>query len=527
MRDNLLAGFLGSVASFPDRVALEVGGASLTFQELHARAAEVAALLDRVEKGGPPLTAVFGYRSVTAYVGVVAALLRGHGYVPLNRTFPVGRTARMLQRSGCRAVIVDDQSVDQLDEVLEGNHRVTTLVLPGRADVGKLQQRYPHLCVFGAGDLTDAEDYAALAPPADGIAYLLFTSGSTGEPKGVMVSHRNVTSFVDWAVRRYDVRAEDRFSQTFDLTFDLSAFDMFVAWDRGACVCCPSQKALINPGQFIRNSGITVWFSVPSTGAFMRRLGALKPERYPTLRWSLFCGEPLPVEVASAWQDAAPNSVVENLYGPTEATIACTVYRWDPAASPAESVHSVVPIGEPIDGMSAVIVDQDLRPVPPSRDGELLLTGQQVTPGYWQDLDRTSAAFVKLPGSDAIHYRTGDRVRRNDARSPLVYLGRMDHQIQILGHRVELGEIEAVLREESGEDAVIAVGWPVTSSGASGVVAFIGNSSLDADQILGRAARRLPDYMLPRSLYFRDGLPLNTNGKLDRKALMRELEEIV
>ena len=118
------------------------------------------------------------------------------------------------------------------------------------------------------------------------------------------------------------------------MTFDLSAFDMFVAWERGACVCCLPQAELIKPGRFINESRLTIWFSVPSTGLFMQRLGMLKPDRYPTLRWSLFCGEPLPIDVARSWAEAAPESIVENLYGPTELTIACTLYRWDPSARP-------------------------------------------------------------------------------------------------------------------------------------------------------------------------------------------------
>src|SRR6266487_703658 len=178
-------------------------------------------------------------------------------------------------------------------------------------------------------------------------------------------------------------------SQTFDLTFDLSAHDIFVGWQNGACVCCPTQKQLIKPGAFVNDARLTVWFSVPSTAVFMRRFRVLKPGMYPALRLSLFCGEALPVEIVRQWALAAPNSVIENIYGPTELTIACTAYRWDNTKSPDACEQGIVPIGQPFDGMRALIVDEQLRAVEPGRDGELLMTGSQLSLGYWQDEEKT------------------------------------------------------------------------------------------------------------------------------------------
>ncbi len=523
---NVHCGFLESVERFPGRPALEVEGETLTFADLYERAAAFARTLEwRTPAGGPPLTAVFAYRSVTAFAGVLGALLRGHGYVPLNRTFPPKRNQDMLVRAGCRAIVVDTESAKQLDDLLAEIDQPLLVLLPESEDVSSYAGRWPLHEFVGALELESHESFEPVLVSPDAIAYILFTSGSTGVPKGVMVAHRNVTAFVDWAVSRYGVTEEDRLSQTFDMTFDLSAFDMFVAWERGACLCCPSAKTLINPGKFIRDSRLTIWFSVPSTGVFMRRLGMLKPGHYPTLRWSLFCGEPLPVEVARAWAEAASDSIVENLYGPTELTIACTVYRWDSVRSPAEAVMGVVPIGEPFPTMSPLVVDEKLEEVDPGGDGEFLLTGPQVTLGYWQDEERTAAAFVVPAGERAVHYRTGDRVRRPVGDEPLLYLGRMDHQIKVLGHRVELGEVEAILREESGIDEVIALGWPRTPSGAGGVVAYLGDQSIDADALRTRVAQRLPTYMVPRSVHLLPGLPLNANGKFDRKALLARLEE--
>jgi amino acid adenylation domain-containing protein len=431
----------------------------------------------------------------------------------------------MLERAGCRALIVDAESEEQLEPILEGLKEPLLIILPERREVEELRKRWPVHTVLGVEDLEPPEAWVPNVVSPDSIAYLLFTSGSTGIPKGVMVAHRNVLPFIDIMVDRYGITETDRFSQVFDMTFDLSVFDMFVAWERGACVCCPSLKTLIKPGKFLQDARLTVWFSVPSTGMFMKRLGVLKPNQYPTLRWSLFCGEPLPVEIAKAWAEAAPRSIVENLYGPTELTIACTLYRWDRQTSEGECALGVVPIGSPYPGMQALVVDESLRAVPPGSEGELIMTGPQLTLGYWQDPERTAAAFIIPSGTDTVYYRTGDRVRRSTDDGPLVYIGRLDQQIKVNGYRVELGEVEAVLREEAGADVAVALGWPLTPSGAGGIAAFLGKVNADTEEIRTRLKARLPNYMVPHELRVLSEFPLNANGKVDRKALFKLLEE--
>ena len=446
---TLVSGFLCASQKFPARPALEVAGQRLTYGGLERIAASFAATLTRhVPSVEPPLTAVFAYRSVTAFAGVLAALFRGHGYVPLNRTFPPERTRLMLHCAGCKAIIVDAGSQEQLEAILPGIEEKVVLLLPDAEDVRSLAARWPQHVFLKGSDLEPAGKWSPPTISKDAIAYVLFTSGSTGTPKGVMISHRNVLHYVDYVTRRYAISEFDRVSQNFDMTFDLSAHDMFVAWERGACVCCPGQKEMIKPGRFIKEAQLTIWFSVPSTAVFMKRFGELKPGLYPGLRLSLFCGEALPVELAKAWSGAAPNSIIENLYGPTELTIACTAYRWDGAESPPEDEQGLVPIGTAFEGMEAIVVREDLTEVAPGDDGELLMTGPQLSLGYWRDGEKTRRAFVAPPGRKQNYYRTGDRVRRPLPGKPMVYLGRVDNQIKILGHRVELGEIEAVVPKD-------------------------------------------------------------------------------
>ncbi|MCS6316215.1 MAG: amino acid adenylation domain-containing protein [Nitrospira sp.] len=526
MEKALWKGFMRSARRFPDRPAVVVEGRTLSYDELGTLAIRIAATIQAyTEFCKNPLTAVLCYRSQTAFAGVLGALLAGNGYVPLNRTFPVERTEVMFERSGCRSIIVDRDSLPQLRNLLIRTTESLLVILPDLTDVREFREEWPRHTFLGLEDLSSPASWREPMEITDAIAYLLFTSGSTGIPKGVMVSHSNVMAFVEYMIGRYQIHEQDRLSQMFDMTFDLSVFDMFVAWACGACVCCPSQKTLINPGRFIREMQLSIWFSVPSTVAFMKQFGMLRSCQYPSLRLSLFCGEPLPVTSAVVWSQAAPNGIIENLYGPTELTIACTLYRWDPDCSQRESEMGVVPIGYPYPGMSVLVVDGTLTEVAPGEEGELLMNGPQMSLGYWKDPSTTAAAFVIPPGRTQVYYRTGDRVRRPISGGPLTHLGRVDFQVKVLGHRVELGEIEAVVRQCSDVDGVVAIGWPLTTSGCGGVEVFLEGTVNQTEVLRSAVAAVLPEYMVPRRFHCMDRLPRNVNDKFDRKAMLRLLEE--
>jgi len=520
----LWSGFVRSAREFPDRPAVLVDGKHLSYANLLENALCVAATLQRHGRGSG-LSGVLAYRSAPAFTGVLGSLLAGKGYVPLNRTFPAERTVAMFERAECDSIVVDLGSLPQMEKLLDRAQKRVLAVLPEVEDVGSYRERWPNHSFSGSGDLAPAREWQEPEAQPNGIAYLLFTSGSTGVPKGVMVSHRNVATFLDYMVERYAITEEDRLSQMFDMTFDLSVFDMFVAWERGACVCCPSQKTLIKPGKFIQDAELTLWFSVPSVAVFMKQLGMLKAGQYPRLRWSLFCGEPLPVSSASALMEAGPNSSLENLYGPTELTIACTLYRWHASRSVDEAEMGIVPIGYPYPGMDVMLADESLNEVSPGKEGELLMNGPQMSLGYWEDAEKTAAVFVRPPGKTGVYYRTGDRVRRPVGDQPLTHLGRIDFQVKVQGHRVELGEIEAVVRKISGFDGVVAVGWPVTSSGYGGIEVFVEGVANGKDGLRTAVANELPDYMVPKRFHFMNRLPRNVNDKFDRKAMLNMLQE--
>lgn len=519
---SLRSGFLSHAALNPTAPAVVVRNVTRSYGELEANARRWANAIIAGVGRRPERVGLLAYRSEVAYTGTLAALFAGATFVPLNPTFPPEKTAAMISQADLDALIVDQTCRPQL------------AALP--ADLTKLCIVVPEFAAseipaVGARvvDKHELESSGALESPMpltpEDTAYLLFTSGSTGVPKGVPVTHGNAVYFMDVMSRRYGIRPEDRFSQTFDQTFDLSVFDLFMAWSNGASVYAMSPVDLLSPTKFINRNNITVWFSVPSVPAQMLRRNTLSPDSMPTLRLSLFCGEPLPQRSAEAWQQAAPNSTLENLYGPTELTIACLVHRWDPVDSPALCRNGVVPIGRPYEGLMAMVVDDQLKPVAEGETGELCVAGPQTTPGYWKAPEITAQRFVTLPTSrheTRRFYRTGDLVARLSG-GDYVFLGRADQQIKVLGHRVELGEIEAVLRADANVEHAVAFGLPLGTTSADSVIAFVSGNNPDTDVLLALAKSALPPYIVPRHIYTVAEMPLNANGKVDRRALQERL----
>ncbi len=520
---SLRSGFLASAAAHPHRPALFVGGTTLSYAELELNARVLAAAVVGALGRPAERVGVFASRTQAAYAGTLAALLSGAAFVPLNRKFPDERSRSMARQALLDAVIVDRQSAPQIGAVLDGIGYTPVVIVPEPG----VTVDVPAGCrVIDSTQLAEFAPLEALPPVlADDLAYLLFTSGTTGEPKGVGVSHANVLHYLDVVGAQYPLTPDDRCSQTFDQTFDLAVHDLFMTWNAGACLYAMQPIELLAPVRFISKHGLTSWFSVPSAPALAIKANMLRPGNMPSLRYSFFCGEPLPNATADAWQRAAANSAVDNLYGPTELTIACFTYRWDSATSPDDSVNGIVSIGKPLPGLGAIVVDDALRPVADGEVGELLVCGPQVTPGYWRDERKTAERFVTLSVSDTRakrFYRTGDRVVRQPG-GDYAYIGRVDHQIKVLGFRVELAEIEAAMLRHDGVVQAVAIGWPVEDGRATGIVGFV-SGQVDEPETLRRGLfRTLPDYMVPSRVLVVEEFPVNANGKVDRKQLTEQL----
>lgn len=521
--------FFDSVDRYPTHPALWVDGSFITYQTVAERAGRLAtaisAMTSRREATGARLCGLLVNRSSTAFVGVLGALFAGATYVPLNSRFPTARLQSVLAASGLETVIVDRASMAAAEALLPSFPQPLTLIFPDETQPPDWAATAGHHRFVCRGDI-ETQDVAqpALGVGEDG-AYLLFTSGSTGTPKGVLISHNNVEAYLRAILRRYEPTPEDRFTQLFDLSFDLSVHDMFVCWSAGACLFCPPASAVMSPRDFVRKHDLTFWFSVPSTVATMARLRMLGPEEFPSLRVSLFCGEALSSDLARKWRYAAPNSIIENLYGPTEATIAITAYRIPDDGLTAKA-WPVVPIGLPFPGQQAVVIDADGKPLRDGEAGELCLGGSQVASGYWNAPQTTAERFASPLGvcrGEQRWYRTGDRVI-NDPQWGLRFLGRLDRQVKIRGFRIELQEVEAVAREAAAGETVAALPWPSgTVEPARHIVLFIAGEPTPIETIIAHCRAKLPAALVPRVVHFLASWPLNANGKTDYGALQQRL----
>jgi amino acid adenylation domain-containing protein len=490
-----------TTARHPDREALRVGSQRLSYRELSALADDWAgAVRAGAGRGAPRCVAVVAHRTLEGYVGVLAALYSGATVVPVAPDWPAERIQMVLRECAVDVAVADATGLAALATAAEAGE-VPPVFAPGRspdAPTGKLRM------------LDCAASGAPVAQGQAEVAYVLFTSGSTGRPKGVPITHANVNRFLDTVSARYGFGPGDVVSQNFDFTFDLAFFDLFVTWGCGATLVHTPSGALRRLPRFVANQGLTVWFSVPSAISLTGKLGGLLPGAMPSLRWSLFCGEPLTAVDAAAWQAAAPQSTLENLYGPTELTIACSAYRWTPT-SPDESVHGVVPIGAMFPSLDHLLLDDDGRIDPV--EGELCVTGPQMFSGYLRPAD-DRGRFVEANGCR--WYRTGDRVRSTDD-GILIFIGRVDQQVKIQGYRIEVAEIEHHLGRIPGIEraAVVAVGHGIDRQ----LVACYVGHDLATDQIGAALLGSLPPYMIPRQCVRLDKLPLNGRGKLDRRRL--------
>ena len=510
---NIAAGFHRAASSHADRLFYADAGHEVTYAEMGEAVARLAGHLSRA--GRPARIGILATRSVEAYAGILAAGLAGAAYVPINLKWPESRIVALLDMLGLDALVADVNGAALLTPAVLAAAPTTIVMADQARDIatraGQIVTR------LGAIDAAPLREPAPVT--ADDLAYVIFTSGTTGMPKGVMISAGALASYLAESRPWTNLTPSDRLAETCDVTFDLTVHNLFLAAEAGASLHILSPLDMMAPGRFVRARAITVWMSVPTLIAMMRSNGALKPNIFESLRLSIFCGEPLPVAAAEAWAEAAPNGVVENIYGPTEGTVICLRQRLTRPAL-ATPGREIVAIGKPYASMTVAILDADQHPLPDGQSGEIALSGPQLAIGYLNATQEQASRFRDIDGRR--WYLTGDLGMR-DADGTFHHLGRTDNQVKVKGNRIELEEVETHLRRAADSAVVAVVAWPVIDGSAQGLVGFCA-SNRTADAIIAELCESLPRYMVPSRLEILDKLPVNINGKIDRRALVERLD---
>ncbi len=503
----------------PESLALFADGVELTYADLVRRASRLAAALRKQGIGRGSRVGILGSRSLVSVEAVLGVAWCGATYVPLGLSWPESRLNAALSLVALDAVIADERGLGCITPLLLAETKLVVVPSDSAAhalptDAGRVVLSVESL---PGGDVSEPRVMAG-----DDLAYIVFTSGTTGVPKGVMVTARSVAAYLSALALRKAMTPDDRASQFTELTFDPSIGEIFVPWRTGASLHVVPSVSQVSPARFIRDRRLTIWGSAPSAIAWMRDTRALQPRSLAGLRYSSFGGEPLTLASVLAWQAAAPNSVVDNLYGPTEATVDCAGQRVPLGVAPVVTPgRGVLAIGTPHPGTELAVLGHDRRALPRGEIGELAIAGDQLALGYLGAPQLTAERFPSIDGKR--WYLTGD-LAMQDASGVFHCLGRMDNQIKIQGHRVELEEVEAHLREVADCEEVVAIAWPVDSGVAKAVVAFVAGSARPVRHFRDALRRRLPPHAVPSAIHELASLPRNAAGKLDRGKLVARLD---
>jgi amino acid adenylation domain-containing protein len=511
-----LAAYLeDSAARFPDRVAV-VGpdGESVTYRELHARAARLAGFLRARGVAPGDRVALLLPKSVASLTVVFAALLARAVYVPIDWSGPPPRNGQILADSGATIVFGHPRALAALSPADAA--RPATVVVVGGEPAGA-QLAWDDALAHAALD-----DGGVAGRSADDVAYILFTSGSTGVPKGVTLTHENASSFVEWCTDSFHPSEDDRFSSHAPLQFDLSVLDIYLSIKHGATLFLVSEELGQNPrklARFIHEQRLTVWYSAPSILGLMAELGGLEALGKNELRLVLFAGEVFPVKRLRQLTELWPHPAYFNLYGPTETNV-CT-FAPVPLPVPEERTEPY-PIGPACAHCEALVLDNDAVEVAAGEEGLLYIAGRSVFSAYWGRPDLTEPRFVSRHGRR--WYNTGDVVRL-DPRQGYVYLGRRDRMVKRRGYRIELDEIERGLHaaEQVREVAVIAAADAEAGVKIAAFVAMRAGERASVIEMKQISARALPASMSPDLFLFLDALPRTPTDKVDYQALARAL----
>ena len=512
-----------SARRHPDRHAVTFGDRTLTYHELDVAADRFAGLLLDVgiPKGG--FVGINLRRGADALIAMIGTLKAGAVYVPLDPQSPAGRLRFIVDTCRIELVATARDGVAGLDDALGGASSVGGIVVMDGQRPNQAITSDRAIIDWPTVVVTDHKDIGPRSAVEIDPAYVLFTSGSTGGPKGVVISHLNALTFINAASDFFGITENDRLSQVCPLQSDMSVFDIYVALKAGACIVIIPETTAMFPvklAEAISEGRITVWNSVPSALSSLASLAKLEGHDLSSLRLVLFAGEAFPPKPLRRLMAAAPAARFCNMYGQTEAN--SSTYYW--VTDVREESRQPIPIGRALPNFEVFALDADgQRVVTPGGEGEFHIRASTVAIGYWDDPDGTARVFIANPldaSASSRVYRTGDIVRL-DENGNYVFVGRRDLMVKSRGYRIEIDEIEGVLRHHPAirNAAVIPIPDERIGNRLAAFIEPVAPAALSRDEVVAYCAAELPHYMVPDEITFRDALPLTTSGKIDRQRL--------
>lgn len=494
---NLGLLFYSVSEKYPDKVAiLDENGRAISFRQLNEKSNRIARFLARKNVCKGNVVCIFNNKSFDGFALMLACIKSGIIYVNLDHTSPEERLRKII--AACRPALIFD---------FFGNAAVDG------TEIINSSKGFENYFSGESAENMDVRNIPGSCP-----AYIMFTSGSTGFPKGATMTHANVLNFISWGRTEYEIRPDDRMTNVNPIYFDNSVFDFYVSVFNGASLLPLTAETVKDPRMLvskINEHKPTVWFSVPSMLIFLLTTKSLTPNDFRSLRVITFGGEGFPKAKLKQLFDLYKSHVrFVNVYGPTECTCICSAY--DITEKDFDDMVGIPPLGSLSPNFDYVIVDEDNRR---TNSGELCLIGPQVGLGYYNDHDRTSKSFVQNPLNSYSHeimYRTGDIVSLKDD-GKLYFVARKDNQIKHMGYRIELEEIESAINTISNVRETCVV-YKKEPSGIGQILAYV-VSDKEEGEILKYLRKLLPSYMIPRQVIRMDVLPKNKNGKIDRAGL--------
>ncbi len=496
MKNSVLPWLDETAKRLPNKLALQDISGNITYQEYRSKSLAIAYKIVELNKGEMKKPVVVylekGKEVLVSFMGVAYS---GCFYSPIDTEMPPSR-------------------VDKILEVLKPEIVITT---------NKLKTNFEKFNFYGSyiiyeETICSEEDETAVKPYTEKIVdtdllYVLFTSGSTGVPKGVSICHRSVIDYIDWVTETFNITQKDTFGNQAPFYFDNSILDIYSCMKTGATLNIIPKKLFFQPVpllEYIKYNKINTIFWVPSALIVVSKLKAFRNvDLSDTLKRVLFCGEVMPNKQLNIWRKFLPNVTYANLYGPTEITDACTYYIVDREFSDDEPL----PIGIPMSNTDILVLNDEDKLVTDDEVGELCVRGTSLAMGYYNNPEKTRSAFVQNPLNKAVPeiiYRTGDLVRYNEYRE-IIYISRKDFQIKHLGHRIELGEIETAI--SSLEE--VTLNCCLYDEKNQRIVLFV-DAQVDRDYIKERIEKLVPEYMIPGKVIYLENMPINANGKIDR-----------